>query len=191
MHAGCAPMAPSPAGAPFITKARAIHLKANSALSILAGWYTLLRAAHRQHHRLLGLLRLTARATPPEGQFSTIDTAGLYTLLCAAHRQHHHLLGQQRPRPEHDAPEGQFSCRHDLGQDFNTCGLRTDNTIACWGNNRPRPERHHLKANSAAVTAGGDFNTCGLRTDNTIACWGSERPRARRPHSPEIANSTR
>ena len=52
-----------------------------------------------------------------------------------------------------------------------SCGLRTDNTLTCWGSN------HYGEADVPAgafkaVTAGGS-HTCGLRTDNTITCWGS------------------
>ena len=51
-----------------------------------------------------------------------------------------------------------------------TCGLRTDATIECWGNN----ERGQLDAPSGAFSAvsTGYHHSCGLRTDSTIACWG-------------------
>ncbi len=54
--------------------------------------------------------------------------------------------------------------------DEHSCGLRTDQTIACWGSNNygesnPPPGRF------TAVSAGGG-HSCGLRTDNTITCWG-------------------
>ena len=52
-----------------------------------------------------------------------------------------------------------------------SCGLRTDNTITCWGN------RYYRQADApdgqfSAVTA-GPAHSCGLRTDNTITCWGN------------------
>ena len=52
-----------------------------------------------------------------------------------------------------------------------TCGLKTDNTITCWGNNE------HGQADAPggtfnAVTA-GHGHTCGLKTDATITCWGN------------------
>ncbi len=51
-----------------------------------------------------------------------------------------------------------------------SCGLRTDNTVTCWGSNYnaqadPPPGAFN------AVTAGSD-HSCGLRTDNAITCWG-------------------
>ena len=51
------------------------------------------------------------------------------------------------------------------------CGLRTDNTIVCWGNNAsgqvdvPRGEFRD-------VVVGGE-HTCALRRDRTAVCWGS------------------
>ena len=58
-----------------------------------------------------------------------------------------------------------------------TCGLRTDNTITCWGNNRSG-QADAPSGSFKAVTAGGG-HTCGLRTDDTITCWG-QLPRAGR-----------
>ena len=58
------------------------------------------------------------------------------------------------------------------------CGLRGDNTVACWGDNRAgqsEPPRSDLGEAFSAVSAGGD-HTCALRSDNTIACWGRSHP---------------
>ena len=55
-----------------------------------------------------------------------------------------------------------------------TCGLKTDATITCWGNN----EHGQTDAPSGtfnAVTAGWN-HTCGLKTDATITCWGGNDP---------------
>ncbi len=52
-----------------------------------------------------------------------------------------------------------------------SCGLRTDNTIICWG------EFDHLQVPEGqykAVSTGGS-HSCGLRTNNTITCWGNNR----------------
>ena len=51
-----------------------------------------------------------------------------------------------------------------------TCGLRTDNTITCWGSNAAG-QADAPTGTFKAVTA-GTSHTCGLRTDNTITCWG-------------------
>ena len=53
------------------------------------------------------------------------------------------------------------------------CGLRTDQTIDCWGANNSG------KATPPAGTftdiAAGRNHSCGLRTDRTVLCWGSDR----------------
>lgn len=54
---------------------------------------------------------------------------------------------------------------------WHSCGLRTDNTVTCWGRN------DHGQADAPtdsfkAVTAGSE-HSCGLRTDDTITCWGN------------------
>jgi alpha-tubulin suppressor-like RCC1 family protein len=51
-----------------------------------------------------------------------------------------------------------------------TCGLRTDGTIACWGNNAQGQATP--PAGSFTAVSVGDNHTCALRTAGTIACWG-------------------
>ena len=51
-----------------------------------------------------------------------------------------------------------------------TCGLKTDNTITCWGDNS-RGQADAPNGTFTAVTA-GENHTCGLKTDNTVTCWG-------------------
>jgi alpha-tubulin suppressor-like RCC1 family protein len=50
------------------------------------------------------------------------------------------------------------------------CGLRTDGTIACWGDNY-FGETTPPAGTFTSVSAGVYF-ACGLRADGTIACWG-------------------
>ena len=55
---------------------------------------------------------------------------------------------------------------------YHTCGLRTDEIIACWGADefgQPNPPTGTFKS----VTASG-VHTCGLRTDETVVCWGAD-----------------
>ncbi len=53
---------------------------------------------------------------------------------------------------------------------YHTCGLRTDGTIECWGDNdfgQGDPPSGQFTA-----IAAGTYHTCGLRPDGTIECWG-------------------
>ena len=50
------------------------------------------------------------------------------------------------------------------------CGIRTDDTVACWGSNshgEATPPSGTFKAIS-----GGFDHTCAIRTNDTVACWG-------------------
>jgi hypothetical protein len=52
------------------------------------------------------------------------------------------------------------------------CGIKTDNTLSCWGNN----EYNQTQAPGGEftqVSAGFYFN-CGLKTDGTVTCWGRD-----------------
>ena len=54
--------------------------------------------------------------------------------------------------------------------EFHTCGLLSDQTIECWGNN----DFGQLDAPNGQYTSvtSGDGHACGLRVDQTIRCWG-------------------
>ena len=51
-----------------------------------------------------------------------------------------------------------------------SCGLRSDDTITCWGRN-DSGQSDAPAGSFKAVTAGGE-HSCGLRSDDTITCWG-------------------
>ena len=69
------------------------------------------------------------------------------------------------------APEGRFTAVSAGGSSF--CGLRADQTIACWGDyefgQSDAPEGRFTAVSAAAM------HSCGLRADQTIACWGDDR----------------
>jgi len=59
-----------------------------------------------------------------------------------------------------------------ISADYNqTCGVRTDNTVECWGNNFWGQSSPPDGTFSQVGT--GSFHTCGVRTDNTVECWGN------------------
>ena len=51
-----------------------------------------------------------------------------------------------------------------------SCGLRTDGTITCWGDNGDG--RATAPAGQYSAVTAGSVHSCGLRTDGTITCWG-------------------
>ena len=53
-----------------------------------------------------------------------------------------------------------------------TCGIRTDQTLECWGNNGSGQAADQT-GTWTAVSAGGS-HTCGIRSDATLECWGFE-----------------
>ena len=55
--------------------------------------------------------------------------------------------------------------------DLHSCGLRTDDTIECWGGDRWRLS-DALSGTFKAISVVG--HSCGLRTDDTIECWGPD-----------------
>ena len=54
--------------------------------------------------------------------------------------------------------------------DGHTCGVRTDDTVRCWGNNQ-QGQLNAPQGTYRAVSAGG-LHSCGIRTDNVVQCWG-------------------
>ena len=68
-----------------------------------------------------------------------------------------------------NAPDGTYTAV--TAGSKHSCGLRTDGTITCWGNNRwgntDAPDGTY------AAIATSTAHSCALRTDGTIDCWGS------------------
>ena len=69
-----------------------------------------------------------------------------------------------------DAPEGTFTAI--TGGPNHSCGLRTDNTITCWGGRLEYGQTDAPEGTFNAVS-GGLWHSCGIRTDKTITCWGN------------------
>jgi alpha-tubulin suppressor-like RCC1 family protein len=67
------------------------------------------------------------------------------------------------------APPGTIAGSVSAG-DTHGCGVRTDGTLACWGDNSSG--QASPPAGSFSAVSAGAFHSCGLRTDGTLACWG-------------------
>jgi len=83
------------------------------------------------------------QGAPPNGTFSSVSVGGVGDIV----------VGPQ------GGGGGNFAC-----------GVRTDGSVACWGDNASGQATPPTGMFSY-VSAGGAF-ACGLRTDGTIACWG-------------------
>ena len=67
---------------------------------------------------------------------------------------------------------------------FHTCGIKTDNTLACWGRSRnvqsiPARSRSEqggpISKNTRFLAVGAGLqHSCGIRIDGTAACWGND-----------------
>ncbi|MCY4492347.1 MAG: S-layer homology domain-containing protein [Acidimicrobiaceae bacterium] len=53
-----------------------------------------------------------------------------------------------------------------------SCGLRTDNTVVCWGNNDAG--QLDAPADTFETVSAGWLHSCAIRTDSTITCWGDD-----------------
>ena len=59
---------------------------------------------------------------------------------------------------------------HDEGR-F-TCGIMTDRTLRCWGNNRW--SQRNVPSGQFKDVSAGDTHACALRTDGSLRCWGRD-----------------
>jgi hypothetical protein len=54
-----------------------------------------------------------------------------------------------------------------------TCAIRTDGTLACWGDDSAGQLDGVPDGTFRSLSAGG-AHTCAIRTDGTLACWGDD-----------------
>jgi putative Ig domain-containing protein/regulator of chromosome condensation (RCC1) repeat-containing protein len=82
-------------------------------------------------------------------------------------------------RPVPTQVPGSWKALETLG--YRTCGIRTDNTAWCWGNNKfgqlgdgtttDRAVPTQIPGSWKSLSMGGT-STCGISTDDTASCWG-------------------
>ena len=60
---------------------------------------------------------------------------------------------------------------------YNTCGVKTNGSVVCWGSNNEGggfKGKSTPPAGSFASVSTGISHTCGVRTDGSVVCWGSD-----------------
>ena len=67
-----------------------------------------------------------------------------------------------------NAPTGRF-VSVSVGA-WHSCGVRTDQTITCWGDNVFG--QTDAPAGRFTMVSAGTYHSCGVRTDQTVTCWG-------------------
>ena len=78
------------------------------------------------------------------------------------------------PTTQPTAPDGPWTAVSAGGG--HSCGIRADQTIACWGANHSG-QSDAPSGQYTAVSASYGY-TCGLRTDGTVECWGASASRS-------------
>jgi len=68
---------------------------------------------------------------------------------------------------------------------LNSCAIRIDQTIQCWGQSKFAPPGEFIQVSVA------QFHACGLRKDQTVVCWGNnEHGEGRPPNEKFVQIST-
>ena len=124
-----------------------------------------------------------AQTDVPAGQYTAVIDSGGKHACGLARRRHHRPAGDRTTAAGRlTRPSGQYR-RHQPPANMNSCALRTDGTIKCWGvepdesgdcvdsGQADAPEGQY-----SAISAVGS-RTCGLRADGTATCWSAELPK--------------
>ena len=65
-----------------------------------------------------------------------------------------------------------------------TCALRSDSSIACWGDNNYGQVTPPTPNSGFTQVSAGAIHTCALRSNSSIACWGDNNYGQATPPSP-------
>ena len=69
------------------------------------------------------------------------------------------------------SPSGRFTQLSAGGQ--HGCGLRTNGTVVCWGDNSAG--QSSAPTGTFSEISAGYLHTCGVRTNGVIECWGDNQ----------------
>ena len=74
------------------------------------------------------------------------------------------------PEDYHSAEQASFAAVSTGGH--HTCGVKTDGSITCWGNNYSG-QSTPPDGSFISVSAGGD-HSCAIETNSSVQCWGND-----------------
>jgi len=108
---------------------------------------------------------------PPEGMGAFVQVGVADGYLCGLDSDG--IVGcwwvREGELPDWSPPEGEFS---DLSVGFyNACAVRTDGSVACWGDD-PFGQASPPELTDAVGVACGAYVSCALLGDGSIECWG-------------------
>ena len=105
----------------------------------------------------------------PEG---TLTRAHLVTFLYRYQGEPEVTVNGSTPHcdPTADIPTSFKSVSAGSGH---SCGIRSDNTIVCWGSNREG--RTSAPAGGFKSVSAGPWHSCAIGSDDTVVCWGSNQ----------------
>ena len=95
-------------------------------------------------------------------------------------------LPEVTPKPAPVPTQDEFISVSAGGWGHHTCGVTTDGSVECWGNDE-WGQSTPPSGGFASVSAGG-YHTCGVRTDGSVECWGNDGEGQSRPPSGEFAS---
>jgi len=92
----------------------------------------------------------------------------------SAPSQRHVHPGQHRSIPQLRIEGRRHRCLLGVGaaDDYNTCGVRSNGTLSCWGFNRDGHATPPAGTFMLRSVEAGHHHGCGVESDGTLTCWG-------------------
>lgn len=133
-------------------------------------------ATHREHACAIGVDHTlqcwgsngSSQADPPAGAWSDVSLGLLDSCAVARTDQSITCWGSTWGTP----PSGAFTSISKGA--YHGCGLKTDETVACWGDDTYGSVSNAPVGSFVAVSS-GRYHNCAIRkSDSTVVCWGDD-----------------
>lgn len=139
----------------------------------------------------LGALRAVLRNQHHKGDQAKISEFPQYRMLrtfllesrhggyCSEQQVDEFLDGKSDTPPDRHENGGCAAFKTHTSGERHSCALRSDDTVACWGDNRYG--QSEAPSGTFSAVSVGLLHSCALRSDDTIACWGYDDERTTPP----------